>query len=304
MAISDTSSSSLSGNIQGALWMLGSCVMATAMSLSVKGLAPHLHSFQITFIRCVFGAFLVLPFVMHGRLRLWKTPARNRHLLRGLLVAVAMNGGYYAITKLELTTVTVLFFTAPLFVILFAALLLGEKVGPRRWAACGFGFLGTLIVLRPDTGHFEPAMLAALLSSVTFGLALIIGKGLSKTEPTAVMMTYTLGLAGLLSTPFAMAVWQPLDSKVILLLAVATLAGTIRGVFDIRAYSAGEASFVAPFQYARLVMILIAGYLIFTEIPEWEALAGGAVIIGSTLYIALREYQLKKATPTQAGPGP
>jgi len=304
MTLSEIRSVPLSNNIQGALWMLASCAMATAMSLSVKGLAPHLHSFQITFVRCIFGAILVVPFVLKSRHKVWSSPARNRHLLRGVLVAFAMNGGYYAITQLELTTVTVLFFTAPLFVILFAALLLRETVGPRRWAACGFGFLGTLIVLRPDTGTFEPAMLAALFSSVTFGLALIIGKGLSRTEPVSVMMVYTLGIAGLLSSPFALYVWRPLDAQTIGLLALATIAGTIRGVFDIRAYSAGEASFVAPFQYARLVMVLIAGYLIFAEIPDWEALAGGGVIIFSTLYIALREARLKKAPRVQPVPGP
>ena len=144
-ASQDVGAGWLSDNLRGAMWILGSVVAGTIMSVGIKILSPEIHTMQITFLRCLIGLFLVLPFVLPRRGAsppVGPATASRRlsrrwplHLLRGLLATVAINCGYYSLSVIPLATVTVIFFTAPLFITLLAVPFLGEKVGWRRWSA-------------------------------------------------------------------------------------------------------------------------------------------------------------------------
>jgi len=304
----------LTGNLQGALWVIGSCAAGTVMSAGIRGLEGSVHTMQLTFLRCVVSFFLILPFVMslHRReVRAGRASSTSKisprwrlHLARGLMVTVAMNCGYYAISQMPMATVTVIFFTAPLFITLLAVPMLGEVVGWRRWTATSVGFFGALIVLRPGTADFNLVMVFATLSSVLFAAALLIGKKLSTTEPPSTIMIYTAVITVFGSLPPAIYAWVPLNWEQLLFIGVVSIFATTRSYTDIRGYAVGEASFIAPFSYFRLLFMGLAGFLLFGEVPEQPAMLGAVFIIGSSLYIARREaVHRREISRPAAGPG-
>ena len=285
------------------------------MSIGIKELSGDIHTMQITFLRCIVGLVLILPFVLR-EYRKTRTPNVGApvpliserwplHLLRAALAVVAINCGYYAISVIPLATVTAIFFTAPLFVTVLAVAILRESVGWRRWTATFVGFLGAMIVIQPTPDRFDPVMILALMSSLMFAFALIVGKQLSTTETPVTMLLYSGVFTSIGSLPPALLVWVMPSQEELLLLAGVTVFATARTYFDIKGYAAGEASFVAPFVYFRLPLMGIAGYYLFSEIPESHALLGAAVIVASSLYIAQREARkrLQISRPV-AGPSP
>ncbi len=273
------------------------------MSLGLKGLAGEIHSTQIVVVRCLVGLLLIFPLLYKEGFCKLKSPQLKLHVIRGFCAAVAINLGFYSLTILPLATATVLFFTAPLFVTIFAIPLLKEKVGWRRLLATLVGFIGTIIVINPDPQGFDKRLLIPVLSSVFFAVSLILNKQLSKTDSPAVMMFYIFFIVIILSFPLAIFNWTwPTAGQWQILIFVVALFATSRTYFDIKAYSAGEASFVAPFQYLRILFVGVAGFLVFSEVPTFNVLLGALVIISSTLYIAQREYRLKRKVSRQAEP--
>lgn len=279
----------MSDNLRGAAWILASCAAATGMMLGVRGASSTLHPSQIVFCRFLVGFLLVLPFILSRGTEVLATRRMPLLILRGFLGFIAVSLGFYCVSVLPLVTATVLFFTAPLFVTLLAIPLLGERVGWRRMTATLCGFLGTAVVLGFDPRGFHPAMLIAVGSAVIFAFSLIVGKRLATTERPVIIMFYFSVVTLLASAAPAALVWQTPNMDEMLLLAVVGVFAAARVYFDIRGFAAGEASFVAPFGYFRIILVGTAGYLAFAEVPTSNALVGAAIIILSTLYIAQRE---------------
>lgn len=282
----------LSGNAEGALWALASVLGATAMTLAVRFLSADLHSSMLAFLRSALALVALLPFLSAAtrRRRRVRITAWKLHLARGLLLAVTLNAGFYAIWKLPLAVSTILFFLAPVFATVLARPLLGETVGPRRWAATIAGLLGTLIILRPGIGTVEPAMLAALVSSLAFACALMLGRLIAERDGTDGVFVSSSVIVAIATLPPALVHWEiPLGVWQWAMIAVLVTGSSVRTYADIRAYASGDAGFVAPFTYLRLVTVGGAGWLLFGEAIDRPTLAGGAIIIASTLYIAIRE---------------
>ena len=279
----------MSDNLRGAAWILASCAAATAMMIGVRAASGTLHPLQIVFCRFLVGFLLVLPFMLSRGGELMATRRMPLLVLRGILGFIAVSLGFYCVSVLPLVTAAVLFFTAPLFVTLLAIPLLGERADWRRMAATLCGFLGTVAVLGFDPGGFHPAMLVAVGAAVIFAFSLIIGKKLASTERPVTIMFYFSVVTMVASAAPAALVWQRPNLDESMLLAVVGVFAAGRVYFDIRGYAAGEAGFVAPFGYFRIILVAAAGYLLFAEVPSANALIGAAMIIVSTLFIAQRE---------------
>ena len=208
------------------------------------------------------------------------------------------------LTKIPLATVTVLFFTAPLFVTILAGPCLNEDVGWRRSLAATFGFIGSFIALNPATSEFQWVLLAPFAASALFATSLIIGKQLSKTESANSILLYTSAITMIGSLGPAIWVWQSMNTSIFLLCFAIAIFALLRTYADIRAYAVGEASFISPFSYLRLVFVSIAGYIFFSEVPENTVYWGGFVIVVSSIYIAHRETtHKKKISPPSTEPG-
>ncbi|MGF1446072.1 MAG: DMT family transporter [Pikeienuella sp.] len=288
----------LTPNSQGALWILASVAGATAMTIAVRLLTPDLHSAMLAFLRSAIVAVLVVPpffFRAKQRGRALRFTVWKLHLLRGLLIGVALNSGFYAIWQLPMATASILFFMAPVFATAFANLFLGEPVGIRRWAAIATGFLGAMVILRPGFGTLEPAMPVAILSSFAFAAALILGRRIAAADgPDAVFVSSSLVVAGV-TLPPALFFWaMPSGLLAWAILGVLVAGSAVRTYADIRAYAVGDAGFIAPFTYLRLLTVGVAGYVWFDETVDALTIGGGVIIVGATLYISLREARLKR----------
>ncbi|WP_339948531.1 DMT family transporter [uncultured Albimonas sp.] len=278
-------------NALGGAWMLMSVVTASAMVLAVRGMAEGLDSRMTVLLRslgimaCV-GAMLLSP--RFRRSLRFSNP--RLHLVRGGLIAVSTQFGFYAISNLNLSTATVLSFTAPIFATLLAVPLNGERVGPRRWAAVAAGFAGALIILRPTPAGLDWAMLSALLAAVLFALALALSRGIAAADGPSAAFVSANGLMLLIALPIALPVWElPTGAGGWSLLALLVATSAARNVGDLQAYRHGDASVMGVITYGRLVLIAAAAWAIFDEVPDTPTLVGGGVIIASTLYIAYRE---------------
>ena len=265
------------------------------MTVSVHELAFSMDSRMIVFWRCLFMLLLLAPpMLVFGGAHL-RITRPGLHILRGLLMAAALNLGFYALAHLPIAKATVLFFLAPAFTTLLAWPILGERVRARRLAAVLAGFLGAQIILRPgNMDNLELAMFAAIACAFCFSLSLLVVKRMVATESSWSILLSGPLIAGLCSFPIALPVWQTPGSDLWWWLLLLTAGASLRMFSDIRAYSSGEAGFIAPFFYLRLVFVGVAGYFLFGEIPDAATLLGSAVIIGAMLFIAWREAVLRK----------
>lgn len=285
----------MSANGRGAVWIVLSTVFFTGQAVGVKSLAGQIHSMEIVFFRLLLGGLFILPFaVRHGGLR---TKRPGLHLSRGVAGVAAMSCMYYAVTKLPLADVTAIAFTKALFTVVLAVLVLRETVGWRRWSATAAGFAGVLLMVRPGFGTFEPAVGVALLGAFLVATVVTLIKKLSETERPSTIIVYFSTVGALLTLGPALLVWRTPSGEELLILALLTLSGTIAQALGIRGWAVGEASAMAPIGYAQLLFAALFGFVLFSEVPDAWTIAGAAVIVASTLYIARRE-SLKGRPPT------
>lgn len=296
---SNTSTQPQRDNVRAIGWAFTSVLATSVMFLFMRGAAQTLDSRFIVFVRFFVTFALVLVFV-----QLWyRNRSRPRfsrpwlHVGRGLLFFVSAHLGFYALAWLELVTATVLMFTAPLFATFFAVLFNGESVGPRRLLAMIAGFCGVLVVLRPDVGAIDTAMLAALGSAVLFAAALVMSRALSDADGPIATIVSSTGITGIFSIPIAIPVadWSAAWAAAPILAALIA-AGIVRVLADIRAYSTGDAAVIAPITYLRLIFVGLGGYVIWGEIPGKNEMIGAFIIIGAALYIAQREARHQRRT--------
>ncbi len=283
-------------NVRGAVWVVGAAVVATVMSAGVHELAGSIHSAQTVFIRGVVGSLLILVLSIPQSGFRFRTARLKLHLIRGILGVIAINLGFYSIMILPLATVTALFFTTPLFVTAFSIPLLGEKVGLRRASASVLGFLGAIFVIGYLPEPFSIRWFAPILASTAFALTLILGKKLSTTENAGTIVLYFAIILAIGSFPPAILVWETPTMREWVLLIMVAATSSLRNYMDVRGYALGEAHFVAPFIYTRMIFMILVGYFVFSEVPTLSAMGGACVIILSTLYITYRELARGKSS--------
>jgi drug/metabolite transporter (DMT)-like permease len=295
------------GNLRGAVLMMISGVMFTGMSSLVKDLGERYDPFQVAFFRCLFGFVVLLPLILPHGLQTFHTRHPVRHLTRGLVGVSAMACMFYGLTTLPLADVTAISFGVPMFLIILAVLFLGERVRWRRSTATAVGFIGVIVMLRPGAGTVEPAALVVVGGTLLVAMAATGVKLLSRTESTLTMLAWF----GLISTvamalPAAL-VWRMPTLEDWALLGLVGAIGSLAQSFVVRAYTVGEATAVAPFDYVRMIYAVAVGIVLFDEWPDLWTLAGALIIVGSALYIARREARLdasqRLATPREPDEG-
>lgn len=284
-------------NMRGAQWIVASCIGATGMSIAVRYLSAEMHTVQIAFLRCVFGLWVLVPLLASRPAFGSKRLQFSRpwlHLLRGGLFVIALNTGFYAISVLPLATATTLFFMAPVFATLLAAVFRQESFGPRRAVAIAAAFIGVLIVLRPGIGEFSWAMIFAVLSALCFSVALLISRPLSQADGATSILVSSSIIASITMAVPVLWLWTPVGVELWWLVGLLVFASSLRMFADIRAYTAADAGFLAPFAFLRLLFITAAGWFFFSEALDGPTALGAAIIIGATVFIAWREAIVRK----------
>ncbi|MGR3464818.1 DMT family transporter [Limimaricola sp.] len=219
-------------------------------------------------------------------------------VLSGLCSVVTMSGLVGAFAVMPIATAIAIFFVEPLILVVLAAPLLGEKVGPRRYAAVGVGFLGALVVIRPGLDGFTPAALLPLVAATGYALNAVILRGVSGARSALTIQTGATLYAGaialvafgamrLLGGPGFVAPSAPAWVWGVLPLAGLVSAGTFLLIAE--AFRRSEAGLLAPFQYLEIVGAVILGFLVFNELPDAPTMLGTAIILGSGAYVVHRE---------------
>ncbi|MCI4662421.1 MAG: DMT family transporter [Neomegalonema sp.] len=283
-------------NLNAALWILISCGAAAAMMIAIRFLSSELDSRMITFLRSALGCWVVLHAMIDQSLWKMQFSRPGLQIIRGILMGLATNFGFYAIVHLPIATANVLFLLASVFATVLSVLVLHERVGLHRWGAVIAGLLGAVIILRPGAAPLSLGMLSALASSACFGGALLLTRVLRRhTTPREIMIS-SIVASVFVTFPIALPVWQlPAEWIAWSLTGAVVLFSTLRQYCDIRAYSLGEAGFLAPFNYVRVILIAAAGWVIFGEGIDPHTGIGGMVIASATLYIARRERSRRQA---------
>lgn len=284
---------SLSPLLRGALWLILAGLAASIMSLIVKLLGSHLDAFQIALFRALFGLLMLLPFVIAAGPAILKTRRPWGHLFRGIAGASGLLCTVYAVANLPLADSTAYMFTAPFFLIVLAVFFLGEKIRARRLTATAIGFTGVLVMMRP-TGAIEPGALAAVLAAACYAIVIIFVKRLTQTEAAVTVLFYFCVTSTLVLLVPALFVWRQPSWTELWMLCLAGMFGSLSQSAAIRAFNAAEATAISALDYVKLLYAGAFGYFIFGEVPTGWTLAGAAIIIGSSLYITIREHDLER----------
>ena len=276
----------------GALFLVMSNGLTATVDTVAKYMSPSLHGVQVVWGYSLAITVLVLGYAVFRPEPLWRAFATRRPLLqfgRGAMLFATISMLFVALAKLPLADVIAISFASPLFIILLAAPLLSERIEVHRFAAVVFGLAGVAIVMRPGAGVFEWAALLALASAVFFAFFQITTRVLASTESPFTTLLYT-GIGTLacssLAVPFF---WAPISALEMMVFAVIGGLGVAAHVCMIRAYAFTQASFLAPFNYAKLLWAVALGYLVFGDVPQLNVIAGSAVIVASGLYVLYRE---------------
>ncbi|WP_369914697.1 DMT family transporter [Xanthomonas sp. NCPPB 3005] len=278
-------------NTAAAAWMIAAVACFALMDAAMKLLTAHYPALQVATLRG--GASL--PFVL-----LWVlatagprsiVPVRwGLHLLRGVL-GIAMIGCFaWALRSLPLSTAYTIYFVAPLLVTALSVPLLGEHVGPRRWAAIGIGLVGVLVVLRPGVGGFVSLPgLMVLLAATAYALAAVLVSLLARTETPQSLVVWFLLIMALGAGALAWPAWIPLRLADAGWIATLGLAGALGQVALTQAFRRGDASLIAPLEYSGLIWVIPWDWLLWRKLPDAWTWLGAAIIVASGLYLLHRE---------------
>ena len=280
--------------VRACLWAAATSLTSAAMMLFIRWAATELHPFQISFLRCSFGALFTLPWLWQmGWVEVRKVDFR-RYTGRVLLAFVSMITWFYAASYLPMAESTALNFTTPLFATVGAALVLKETVRIRRWTATILGFIGVLIIVRPGAHTFNPAAIVMIISAITASFSVLIIKALTKTESAQSIVMFTFIFLAPLTLIPALFVWQTPSWYVIGLTIGMGAVGTFGNYCTARAFTLADASAVLPIDYLRMPVVALVGFVAFGEVPDALVWLGSAIIAASSLYIAHREIQLAR----------
>ena len=275
---------------KGIALMLLSTVFLGTSDVTAKYLSSGLPSIEITWLRFVVFALIMLP-AMLPRTAVYslRTGRTSLQLLRGATLVGSSLFFISGLHYLPIAEASATGFVSPLFVTALSIILLSESVGIRRWLASAVGLIGVLIILRPATSAFRPAALFPVLSALCWAFTLTMTRMMSGREHAITTMTYS-AIAGVVIltalVPFAWVTPRWHDILFGILIGVASTAGQWIVVL---AFRYADASVLAPFSYTQLLWVSMLGFVIFGEVPGISTVSGASFIIASGLYIAHRE---------------
>jgi drug/metabolite transporter (DMT)-like permease len=296
----------------GILLMLGFCVLAPLQDSFAKLISTHIAIGQVAATRFVFQVALLLPLAAgFGWLHRPRTGEIGLHLVRGLLLLVATACFFTALRFMPIADAIAIFFVEPFILTLLGGLLLGEPLGPRRYIACGVGFVGALLIIQPSFQRVGAVALLPLVTALCFAFYMILTRRMATRMHPITLQVYTGTAALILALPILALAdgtgLAPLDpswptGRDIWFLASLGVIATLSHVCISFALSLAPASLLAPLQYLEIVAATALGYWIFSDLPNAISFAGIALIVASGLYVFFRERQLERQLERQNRP--
>lgn len=306
-------------NIRAIGFLLIALLIFSLQNISVKFISGDYSILQIVTFRSLVALPATLLFYRaEGKRGLPKTKRHTLEFVRGLFLFLSYTTHFMGLASLPLADIETIRFSGPLMITILSVILLKEKVEWQRWAALVVGFIGILIVVNPGSATFNLGSIFILISVLFYALNVMLTRKLQDTESSATMAYFSslvyLVLAIVLlplpklvgdvnqahpSVAFLLRAWSMPTAVDLLVMAGLGLVWAGGMFFMAKAYSVGEASAVAPFEYASLLISTLWGLLLFAEVPTWTTILGAVITLASGLYVLLRERK-KQSVPEQA----
>ncbi|MCP4382980.1 MAG: DMT family transporter [Hyphomicrobiales bacterium] len=265
--------------------------MFTFLDSAAKYAIRFLPALEIAWVRFLaHAAFALIVLRPWRNLELYRTNRPIAQIIRSAFLFLSTVFNFLALRSLRLDQTATIMFSAVFVIAALSGPLLGDWVGPRRWAAIVVGFIGVLVVMRPGTSGFEPAMLYSVGAMLAVSGYLLYTRHLAATDSPEGMILMAALVPGLLLTPIAapVAEWPSTVAVVAALLATG-LCGGLGHWLLIHAHRLAPTSVLSPFLYTQIIWMTLAGYLFFGDLPDRYTLLGAVLIVGSALYILYRE---------------
>lgn len=308
---------SAGSTVQGVSFLVLGMLIFSLQDVAVKGIGGSYPILEIVVFRSLSALPLTLLFFrLEGGRGLPKTRRLGLETIRGLCYFLSYTTYFMGLASLPLADIAAIKFSGPLIITVLSVMLLGERVGLRRWLALPVGFVGVLLIVKPGLGAFNLGSVFALISVLFYALAAILTRKLQATDSSATM-SYFSSLVYLLATlilvPLVLLVgdFPNAHPSIAFLFRAWAIPTLIDGVvmvglglvwaggmyFIARAYSMALASVVAPFEYIALPINVVWGFILYRELPEWTTWAGAALALLSGLYVLYQERRERLVKP-------
>ena len=275
--------------LRGILCLISATMLFSVSDITSKYVSQTLPVIEVAWVRySIFVLLTLAPAARHGVASLHsRRPALQ--LARGLGVVLSAILFVMGLQRMPIADAAAINFVAPLFITVLSVPLLGELVGPRRWAAVAVGLLGAVIAAQPGTSAFQPAAAFPVLSALAWAIAIVLTRKLSISDRPGVTLAWSAVSGWLVlsaALPFFARTPSWAEFAGCLLIGVAASGGQILVVL---AYRQGPASMLAPFSYLQLIWSTLFGILVFAARPGAATVVGACLIATSGLYSATQE---------------
>ncbi len=286
----------IQSNARAALLITSATAFIAATTLIAKVLGsdaagPPLHPLQISHGRFLFAFMGIATVAVLLRPRL-SAPHWRLHIARTSFGWAGVTLMFASVAYIPLADATAISFLNPVFAMMLAIPLLGERVGRIRWSAAVLALAGALVLLRPTPESFQPAALLALAAAGVMGMELIFIKKLAGRENPFQILIFNNALGLIIASLAVIAFWQPPTPLQWVFLVALGLCMAVAQAFFVNGMARADASYVAPFSYGTLIFAAFYDTVFFNVIPDAVTVLGAGIIIAGAVLLALRERQI------------
>ncbi len=264
-----------------------------ALDSTAKWLVLALPVFQVVWLRFVTHTLLaVVVLTPRYGWALYRPRLVKLQLLRAVMQALMTALNFWALQYLQLDVTGAIQFSVPILIAVISARLLGERLDVRRWIAILIGFAGVLLIVRPGSQGFHPAIVLSLGNAVLYALFNLLTRRMASVELPATTQLWSAGGAALLLTPFGLLQWTaPPDALTWILVLSMGVYGGIGHLMVTQAHRYASAAVLGPFLYQQIIYMTLLGWLIFGHVPDAAVVGGAAIVVASGLYLLYREFR-------------
>ena len=269
-------------------------LMFAVLDTSAKWLVQTVPVLQVVWLRFVFHALLTTAIFMPSMgVGLFKIHNPQLQLLRGVMLALMTGLNFFALQYLQLAETGAVQFSVPILIALISALWLHEKLDLKKWLAICMGFAGVLVIIRPGSNGFHPAILLSIMNALLYAAFNLMTRRLAGSDHPISTQLASAMVPTVVLAPFAIWYWQTPDSwQVWCVLVLAGLTGGLGHTASALAHRYATAAVLGPFLYQQIIYMSFGGWLIFGQIPDAAVVLGAGIVVLSGLYLLWREFKL------------
>ena len=267
-------------------------LMFAVLDTSAKWLVQSLPVLQVVWLRFVFHTLLTTAiFIPSMGVRLFKINNPRLQLLRGVMLALMTGLNFFGLQYLQLAETGAVQFSVPILIALISAWLLHERLDAKRWAAICIGFVGVLVIIRPGSHGFHPAIFLSIMNALLYAAFNLMTRRLASSDNPISTQLASAAVPSLLLAPFAIWFWQAPDGWFMWCVILLTgLTGGLGHTASALAHRYATAAVLGPFLYQQIIYMAIGGWLVFGQMPDSAVVLGAVIVVCSGMYLLWREF--------------